>query len=94
MFKCNNCGAEFEEFDVINDNGEKWNVCPCCRGTEFDEAKKCEYCGNWFLESRVNEICEDCIDEIEVRFSKTLHNNFTEFERGVLNVIYDGRCFE
>lgn len=40
MFRCNNCNADFEQYDVIReDSGEKWYVCPCCRGIDFDEVK-------------------------------------------------------
>lgn len=41
MFKCNNCKATFEHYDTITEqSGEKWYVCPFCRGTDFDEVKK------------------------------------------------------
>ena len=40
MYKCGNCNAEFEQYDIINDNYEKWHVCPYCRGAEFTELKR------------------------------------------------------
>lgn len=40
MYRCNNCSADFEEPDVIReDTGEKWSVCPYCRGTDFGELR-------------------------------------------------------
>ena len=92
MYKCNSCKATFAEYATITEkNGEKWYVCPCCRETDFDEAKKCEYCGNYFVESRDDVTCEDCLTEIQTRFSNMLHNNFTEHELKLLNIIYDGK---
>ena len=101
MYKCKNCGHIFEEGEQATwtekhgfSSGpyEEWSGCPICQGS-FEEAKKCEYCSNYFIEgeSRSNVICEDCVDEIETRFSNLLHNNFTEFERTVLNDIFDGK---
>ena len=95
MYKCNNCKATFEQYETITEsNGEKWYVCPHCRGTDFDEAKKCEYCGNYFVESRDDVTCENCLDEVKTRFSNMLNNNFTEHEKKLLNIIYDGRNLE
>jgi NAD-dependent SIR2 family protein deacetylase len=40
MYRCNNCFADFEESEVIReDAGEKWSVCPYCRGTDFGEIR-------------------------------------------------------
>lgn len=95
MYKCNSCGAAFEVYDTVyEENGEKWYVCPYCRDTVFSEAKICEYCGNYFTESRMDVMCEDCLDELHIRFSNMLHNNFTGYEIEALNVIYDGKNLE
>lgn len=41
MYKCNDCSREFEEYDTFRENsGEKWYVCPYCRGTDFDEIQQ------------------------------------------------------
>lgn len=40
MYKCNNCNRQFEQYDTIKeDSGEKWYVCPYCRGADFDEIR-------------------------------------------------------
>ena len=40
MYKCNNCHHQFEQYDTITeDSGEKWYVCPYCRGADFDEIR-------------------------------------------------------
>lgn len=40
MYKCNNCNRQFEQYDTIKEkSGEKWYVCPYCRGADFDEIR-------------------------------------------------------
>ncbi len=94
MFKCENCKAEFEKPDIIVDDGGKWEVCPRCRGTDFYEAKLCELCGDWYVESQHGGVCQSCINIIAARFEELFHSNFTPFERSVINTIYDGRNLE
>lgn len=99
MFICEDCGETFLEPSISYDTvpygdgyvkGPGQASCPYCHGN-FEEGKKCEHCGNYFLESRMNEICEDCLDELQTRFSNMLHNNFTEYEIKALNTIYEGK---
>lgn len=94
MYKCNNCQREFEQYDTIDDSGEKWYVCPYCRGTDFDEEKKCEHCEEQYIESKFDGLCPNCLTEIEERFSKVLNDKFTKFEIEALNTILDGRNLE
>lgn len=92
MYKCNDCKSTFENcHTVIDDNSEKWYVCPNCRSTDFDEAKRCEECGDFFVDSRENETCEECLKELQYRFSDLLHQNFTERQIRALNIIYEGK---
>ncbi len=50
MYRCNNCSADFEEPDVIReDTGEKWSVCPYCRGTDFGEIRKRKNTDNFLM---------------------------------------------
>lgn len=49
MYKCSNCNAEFEKPDIIDDNGEKWNVCPSCRGADFDEVRQRSECDKFLV---------------------------------------------
>lgn len=92
MYKCNNCQMRFEHYDTITeDSGEKWYVCPTCRGADFDEVKLCELCGDTYTSSRHDGICQKCVEIIHKRFSELLNTNFTAFEIAVLNTVYDGR---
>lgn len=94
MLKCNNCKADFEKPDIIDDNGEKWEVCPHCRGTEIYEAKPCEICGDWYIESQHGGVCQKCIDIIVGRFVEWFHANHTPLERSVINAVYEGKNLE
>lgn len=51
MYKCNECGCEFEEPRVFQDyRGEFWGVpayetmwvCPCCESEDYDEIEENE----------------------------------------------------
>lgn len=43
MYRCNNCRRDFEQYDTIKEaSGERWYVCPYCRGTDFDEIQQRE----------------------------------------------------
>lgn len=101
MYKCLDCGEEFLEPRVCHETvpyggGEaelpEYFCCPFCGGA-YKEEKQCEYCGKFFLEdeSRMDVMCEECLDELKERFSALLHNNFTPYEIKALNTIFDGR---
>ena len=67
MFVCMHCGHEFEDIDARNyDNstGTWEEYCPNCGSEDFEEAEKCEVCGEWHLaEKVVNGMCENCLKE-------------------------------
>lgn len=36
--------------------------CPCCKSDDFDEAKECEVCGEFYAEDElIKGVCEECI---------------------------------
>ena len=56
MFVCLDCGAEFETPATEYENQgeyfgapawEAYGVCPCCGSTDYDEARRCDRCGEW-----------------------------------------------
>lgn len=67
-YKCA-CGAEFEEFATgytgVEYAGvrETEGVCPSCGGSDVDEGRKCEICGEWF--DGHGYMCDDCRAEAE-----------------------------
>lgn len=95
MYICGDCGARFENYKkTVEAYGEKWYVCPNCESTDITEARRCEYCSCDFFESRIEELCDDCVDELRKKFSRLLHADFTEYEIKALNIIYDGERLE
>lgn len=87
MFKCYDCGYEFDEPETWTErHGEAFSGCPRCNGS-FDEAKHCDNCGEYFLESERNDVCQDCIDDLKERYEKVLNANFTESEIDILNLV-------
>ena len=94
MYKCT-CGATFSEPDTYCEtHGETFSVCPSCKSTDYEESPKCDRCGEYFIESRANDTCEDCLEELEVKFSELIHENFNEYDLMLLNIIFDGRNLE
>lgn len=94
MYFCDNCKAFFKipaKWKEIN--GENFDGCPFCKQT-FEAAKKCELCGEYFAGGYFESMCENCKEDIKERFSKLLNENFTTFEIGFLNEIFDGKNLE
>lgn len=64
-YKCYDCERTFNEPKFTKEaHGEVFACCPYCNGS-FDEAKKCEICGEYFFEDELNGgcVCDDCIEE-------------------------------
>lgn len=62
MYKCEECEKTFEEPKFTNFGEGKYALCPHCDG-DFDKAKACEVCGEYFTESEMPDgVCEDCIE--------------------------------
>ena len=72
MYICHNCGAVFDTPDTYEEHHpygmgyarERWSVCPSCGDTDFDEAKECSRCGEYFAELEDDGLCELCWDEM------------------------------
>ena len=71
MYICNNCGEIFEDCKIIEEHhpygmgtaAERLAVCPYCKDTNFQEAKECERCGEFFAE--LNEgLCDCCYGDM------------------------------
>ena len=90
MFKCWECGHEFLEPNIWTEHhGETLCGCPSCSGA-FEIAHECEICGGWFIpaESKLRDVCQECIDELVEKHEQVLTDNFTEFELEILEAVF------
>ena len=62
MYKCNNCGYEFETPMKGIGHLSAYAFCPRCQDSDFEEIKKCEICGNHFVEDNdtLSCVCPEC----------------------------------
>ena len=77
MLKCAWCGEVFSEDSVETKSGylcecgdhsvyEDYGVCPYCGSDDFEEARKCEICGEYMLVDELfGDVCEGCIEQYE-----------------------------
>ena len=63
-YKCDDCGREFEEPDIVTEpHGEKVGCCPYCHGW-FEEVYECKICGEYFTEDELTSgVCDECVYE-------------------------------
>jgi hypothetical protein len=87
MYICDTCGrlydGEFRQYKEAHGELVFDDVCRC--GGEFVEAKKCNYCGEWFYDREELEVCEDCITE-----ATTVENALELGARGTLPAEING----
>lgn len=76
MFKCRDCGCEFEEPKAYEENHgeglwETMHACPNCGSNDYVEERACEICGEkHFNDSNYCEWClSDAISMIRIDFS-------------------------
>ena len=71
MYICNYCGETFEDCKIIEEHHpygsttaiENWYVCPYCNDTDFEEAQRCERCGE-FVADLQEGLCDICHSEV------------------------------
>lgn len=69
-YKCDHCGREFEEPDIVTETHgldsppyEEIGVCPYCKGW-FEEMYRCKICGEHYTDDDLTSgVCEACIYE-------------------------------
>lgn len=79
MLICKFCGNQFSDPDITKEYtgvtsegyAECYDVghCPNCGSEDYEEAKRCTVCGEWFIPKCVEEVCEECVAVI----GKELH---------------------
>lgn len=62
LWCCAKCGDTFKH-PYYDEKAEDYKS-PCCCSCDFDEAVKCEICGEYFSEDKLHGgACDDCITE-------------------------------
>ena len=88
MFKCNECGAVFDEPRIFGEerpygNGsatESFAECPRCH-SGFEEAYPCKDCGEYFTKDELHSFyCTECVKE---NWDKP--DDLFEFSKGIEN---------
>ena len=98
MYKCYECGHLFEKGEEVRwmeTHGlscppyEEMTGCPVCKGNYY-EIEPCRICGSY--EHYANEdFCDNCKNDVKLKFETLMANNFSKEERILLNELYDGK---
>ena len=69
MLVCTTCGRVYEEEEVKKIHhdhefhyDEVYYRCPNCHNDEFEEAKMCKLCGEYFYDEDNIGVCEECLE--------------------------------
>lgn len=84
MYYCNSCKQKFEEpeksievhREIDYSNIERYDVCPYCGDSDFEELERCEICGKW---KRSNETCL-CYADIGTELDNAINVICLEFD--------------
>ena len=63
MYRCNNCGAEFEQPRMmVESHGEKLGHCPNCLDVDYTDIEElhCDACEDGYVEYKGERWCTDC----------------------------------
>lgn len=98
MYKCETCGAVFESPDAVSERIGEYGgmpayrdvcICPQCHCDEFEEARKCEICGEWKSEDEMEcDVCYDCMDKHKYDFDYCENLCGDETEAVQINSLY------
>lgn len=86
MYRCENCGAlfeepyEYEEKDV----GYHGFQCPYCFDNYFDEVKECKLCGEYASYLTIDGFCNACCGNTKRKFNLWLRSKFEDEELQIL----------
>jgi hypothetical protein len=79
MYKCENCGAEFDIDDVehtFDMDGKETSVCPICQIDNLFETRECA-CGNACEENKL--ICIYCTEELNQKFDDFINDMMVDY---------------
>lgn len=96
MYKCDTCGAHFNEPKRVKngggDIGEDWNVCPECWSDDFDELRRCASCGSDMADGEMCvhvDVCVDCMRTIAGNARRALQSALTAEDYKIFSEYYE-----
>lgn len=92
MYICKDCGAVFNDADLMEYNGEYFTACPICGSRNFEETGWCKSCNAVVPKSKVYDgICDDCASEAAKKLYAYINgSDFTEPEREYVKTKLEG----
>lgn len=88
MFRCMDCGCEFEEpvesreYHGLDYGYERWYSCPNCGGTDYKDSENCDICGEMTWNGC---FCDNCREEAK----EMLEIDFKHFSSARMNDLID-----
>ena len=97
-YYCNHCNHTFDEVEERRNypvaefpEYETYYVCPCCGNEDYEEAFKCEICGEYHPESEEGDsenVCKACENKIFSQFFSLLEESFSSDEQRIIKKAY------
>lgn len=89
MYKCEECGAEFEYEDMVvwtEPHGERMRGCPHCKkSTDILESRDCEVCGEQHYNS--NGFCDSCMRDAKKLIRDNLKHLYPGHFRDLMDLL-------
>ena len=71
MYICEDCGSVFDEPKIVYERHpygmgyatEAFGICPHCKSSNFDTAKRCSRCDEYVAELH-DELCDICYEDM------------------------------
>ena len=87
-FICADCGEAFDDPRCVlgggGDREESWYVCPACGSSNFNDADKCEICGDHYLRDECKfhstVVCDKCLEKTVLKAMVLLDHGLTKKE--------------
>lgn len=88
MFKCRNCGCEFEDPKLVPENRgegmwEDFYYCPNCGDYDYAEERRCDVCGEKHFND--GDYCDNCLEDAK----DFLRTDFGHFPHGRIMDLID-----
>lgn len=91
MYRCEDCGALFEEpFEYREpDVGYTAEWCPECHSDAIEEVRACKLCGVYAGYLTIDGYCCGCVEKTKLKFNMWLKSKFEAEELQILKEEYN-----